>query len=192
MLSILTIRIKKNGQALGAIVVLLGALATAMQSAAQTTPLISGGMGFLTNTRGGNTSYIPVTSPLIAAPLGQHLLVEGRATLFEDFNPKGGGQAGYNHSHYAALTYLQLAYFANSHMTVVAGEFLTPFGTYNERLTPIWISNFQDVPLTMSLGNGTGSSVGGMLRGSAVSKPKFSIDYAAFYSAASSNQNFHS
>ena len=53
-------------------------------------------------------------------------------------------------------------------MTVVAGEFLTPFGTYNERLTPIWISNFESAPLIFPLGTmNTGSSVGGMVRGSA-------------------------
>jgi hypothetical protein len=118
--------------------------------------------------------------------------VEGRAALLEDFYPNGSGGSGYSHLHYVALTYLQMNYLVSSHMTVVAGEFLTPFGTYNERLTPIWISNFQDAPLSFNLGIGTGSSVGGILRGSAVSTSSFSLDYAAYYSAASSNQNFNS
>jgi hypothetical protein len=38
---------------------------------------------------------------------------------------------------------------------------------------------------------GTDSSVGGMLRGSAMSTPKFSIDYAAYFSAASTNPQFN-
>ena len=94
---------------------------------------------------------------------------------------------------FSGLTYLQLDYLATPHVTVVGGEFLTPFGTYNERLTPIWIGNFTDAPLIFSLGTmGTGSSVGGMLRGSAVSNSKFSVDYAAYFSAASTNSQFNS
>jgi hypothetical protein len=183
---------KWTGLSLGAALGLASALFPATTAAAQNTPLISGGAGFLTSTKGGTTSYIPTIQPLIAAPLGDHLLVEARAAILQDFYQKGNEQAGYNRLHYSALTFLQLNYLATSRLTVVAGEFLTPFGTYNERQTPIWISNFQDAPLIFSLGVGTGSSVGGMVRGSAVSTPQFSIDYAAYYSAASSNQNFNS
>ena len=144
----------------------MGALPLTPRSAAQNTPLISGGVGFFTSTNGGNTTYVPVISPLLAAPLGPHFLVESRATLLESFFPKGGGQDGYTSSPFLALSYLQLDYLATPHLTVVAGEFLTPFGTYNERLSPIWISNFQDAPLATGLGTmSTGSSVGGMLRG---------------------------
>jgi hypothetical protein len=174
------------------VIVLVAVLWVTVQSQAQDTPLISGGIGFLTATKGGNTSYFPTAQPLIAFPLGSNLLVEGRAALLEDFSPEGNGQADYSHFHYVALSYLQLDYIATAHATVVGGEFLTPFGTYNERLTPIWISNFEDAPLILSLGNGTGSSVGGMVRGSALSNSRYSIDYAAYYSAASSNQNFSS
>jgi hypothetical protein len=87
---------------------------------------------------------------------------------------------------------MQLNYLVKPHLTIIAGEFLTPFGTYNERLTPIWISNFQEAPLIFNLGAGTGSSDGGMLRGSAVSTSRVSVDYAAYYSAASANQSFNS
>lgn len=185
-------QMRTNGLALRMIVPLAGALLATVSTAAQNTPLISGGVGFLTSTKGGGTSFIPTIQPLIAAPLGEHFLVEARAGILQDFFPKGNGQTGYSRLHYSALTYMQLNYLASSHLTVVAGEFLTPFGTYNERQTPIWISNFEDAPLIFSLGVGTGSSVGGMVRGAAISIPKFSIDYAAYYSAASANQNFHS
>jgi hypothetical protein len=78
------------------------------------------------------------------------------------------------------------------HVTLVGGSFLIPFGTYNERLSPIWISNFQDGPLIGPLGvMSTGTGLGGMLRGSAVSRRKYSIDYAAYFSARSGNQQFN-
>jgi hypothetical protein len=74
---------------------------------------------------------------------------------------------------------------------VVGGSFLIPFGTYNERLSPIWIGNFQDAPLISSLGlMSSGTGLGGQVRGSAISRPKYSIDYAAYFSARSGNQQF--
>ena len=170
------------------IALLVTASFIAHNAAAQDTQLISGGVGFITITNGGNTTYLPVLSPLLAAPIGSHVLVESRATLIESFFPKGGGQIGYTSAPFLDLTYLQGDYLVSPHLTIVAGEFLTPFGTYNERLSPIWIGNFADGPLILPLGTmGTDSSVGGMLRGSAVSTPKFSIDYAAYFSAASTN-----
>lgn len=157
---------------------------------AQNTPLLSGGYGFFTSTNNG-TTYSPIAEPLIAVPLGDRVLVESRAVLTETFFPKGGGEAGYDHSHYIALTYLQGDIVATPHLTVVAGSFLTPFGTYNERLSPIWIQNLQDGPLIAGLGAmGTGTGLGGELRGSAVSKSKYSIDYVGYFSASSQNQQF--
>jgi hypothetical protein len=115
-------------------------------------PLISGGAGFLTNTNAGSTSYQLVAMPVLAAPIGEHLLVEARGTLLESFTPKGNGQEGYNTSHFLAWSYVQADYLATSHVTVVGGDFLIPFGTYNERLIPIWISNLQDAPLIFPIG----------------------------------------
>ena len=175
----------------GAAALIMCALSFTLHTAAQNTPLISGGVGFFTSTNGGNTTYTPVLSPVLVAPLGQHLLVESRANIIESFFPKGSGQTGYTSSPFIALSYLQLDYLATPHITAVTGLFLTPFGTYNERLSPIWISNFQDAPLITSLGTMTGAGVGEMLRGSAVSTPKFSIDYAAYFSAKSTNMQFN-
>ncbi len=159
---------------------------------AQDTPLLSGGLGFFTNTNNGATSYLPIAEPLIAAPLGKRFLIESRATLLESFNPKGGGQDGYNHSHFVALNYLSGDFILTPNITVIGGSFLTPFGTYNERLSPFWIANFQDGPLIAGLGTmQTGTSLGGQLRGSAISRPKYSIDYAAYFSAESGNEQFN-
>jgi hypothetical protein len=158
---------------------------------AQDTPLLSGGVGFFTNTTAGQTSYLPIIDPVIAAPIGNRILIESRAALLESYFPKGGGQTGYDHAHVISLTYLQGDFIASRHLTVVAGSFLTPFGTYNERLSPFWINNLQDGPLIASLGlMGTATSVGGQVRGSAISRNKFSIDYAAYFSARSGREQF--
>jgi hypothetical protein len=176
----------------------LSVLALIMLSAvpngtAQNMPLISGGVGFFTHTNGGNTSYLPLIEPLIAAPIGSHILVESRATLLESFSPNGNGQPGYSHSHFAGLTYLQGDYFATPHLTVVGGDFLIPFNTYNDRLSEIWISNFQDAPLISSLGvMSSGTGIGGMLSGSAIARRKYSINYNGWFSARSGNEQFSS
>lgn len=158
------------------------------QARAQDTPLLSGGVAFLTSTPGGNTTYLPIIEPLLAAPIGPHVLVESRAALLETFSPGGNG---YKHSHFVGLTYLSGDFLAGPHLTVVAGSYLLPFGTYNERLSPVWISNLQDGPLIANLGLvSSGSGVGGQLRGSAVATPNFSVDYAAWYSTHSGNDQF--
>jgi hypothetical protein len=165
-------------------------LTTVRYGTAQDTPILSGGVGFFTNTNGGNTTYSPIIEPLLAAPIGSHLLVESRAVLTESFFPSG---SGYDHNHFVALTYLQGDYIATPHLTVVGGSFLTPFGTYNERLSPIWIGNFQDGPLITGVGAmGTGTGLGGELRGSAISRRKYSIDYVGYFSARSGNEQFNS
>jgi len=167
------------------------AFCMAQLGCAQDTPLISGGVAFLTSTNGGNTTYTPLIEPLIAAPIGNHILIESRAAILESFFPKGGGESGYDHSHFAAFTYLQGDYIASRHLTVVGGDFLIPFNTYNERLSPVWISNLQDGPLIAALGlMSSGSGLGGMLRGNAISREKYSIDYAAYFSASSTNEQF--
>ena len=169
----------------------LVAVAITHYGSAQDTPLISGGVGFFTSTNGGNTTYYPIIEPLLAAPLGQHVLVESRAALIETFAPNGGNQPGYDHTHFIGLTYLQGDYVASRHFTIVGGDYLIPFNTYNERLSPIWIGNFQDGPLVAALGVlSSGSGLGGMLRGNAIARNKYSIDYAWFYSTRSGNEQF--
>ena len=171
---------------LGAAAMLI--LGSTFVSMAQDAPLLSGGIGFVTNTTGGQTAYVPVAQPLAAIPFGQHLLVESRAFLSEFYAPSPNG---YQHSHFIALTYLQGDILATRHLTIVAGSYLLPFGTYTERLTPIWIGNFQDEPLMEGLGTaGGGTGLGGQLRGSLISHPHYSFDYAAWFSGRSANSQF--
>ena len=158
---------------------------------AQEIPLLSGGLGFLTNTNAGSTSYQMVAVPVLAAPIGEHLLFEARGNLLESFSPAGNGQ-GYNSSHFLAWSYVQADYIATSHLTFVGGDFLVPFGTYNERLIPIWISNLQDAPLIFPIGTGTTTGLGGQVRGNLYSTSNVSVSYAAYVSAGSTNKQFQS
>ena len=169
----------------------LALLSALRYGVAQNTPLLSGGVGFFTATNAGQTSYQPLFEPLLAAPIGPHFLIESRAILLESFSPKGGNQSGYDHSRFISLTYLQGDYTLTSHVTLVGGTFLIPFNTYNDRLSPIWIGNFQAGPLTAGLGSlGTGAGTGGMLSGSAISRPKYSVSYNAFFSSRVDNSYF--
>jgi hypothetical protein len=156
----------------------------------QNTPLISGGVGFLTTTNGGVTALQPVVSPVAAVPLGEHLLVESRAYISSFIAPENGNSGPYKSDFFAGLQYLQLDYIATPRVTLTVGDFLTPFLTYNERLTPIWISNFQDAPLIYPIGNQQGSSVGAMLRGNAYSNSKVRLNYSAYFSVLSNVKQF--
>src|SRR5271163_1444397 len=98
---ILKIRSRRTGRPVRRMAFWLLLLGSALSAVGQNTPLLSGGVGFLTNTNGGNTTYTPVLEPVIAAPIGQHLLVESRATLLETWFPGTSSQPGYMHVHFA-------------------------------------------------------------------------------------------
>ncbi len=169
----------------------LAAVSAAKVAAAQDVPLLSGGVGFFTDTNNGSTTYQPHIEPLIAAPIGSSLLFESRAILLETYSPNGGGETGYSHSHYIGLIYMQGDYLATPHLTIVGGSFLLPFNTYNDRLSEIWIENLQDGPLIAGLGTmNTGTGVGGMLSGSAFSNNQVNFSYNAWFSSRSDNSYF--
>jgi len=172
--------------------IVIGLFAVFVQNGlAQDAPLISGGVAFFSNTNAGNTTYLPIIEPLLAAPLGPRVLIESRAALLETFAPQANNQNGYNHAHFIGLSYLQGDVIASSHFSFVAGDFLIPFNTYIERLSPVWIGNFQDGPLITALGTlSSGSGLGGMLRGNAIARSKISVDYSYFYSVRSGNAQF--
>lgn len=155
----------------------------------QNVPLISGGIGFFTRTNGGDTTYFPYIKPTAAVPLGNHALIESRVEIAEFLSPTT--QKGYKLSTFKTVDYLQGDIFAGSHLTIVAGQFLTPFGTYNERLTQIWNETLPDLPLIFGVGTmNTATSVGGMARGSAFSNEHVSLGYAAYYSSNLTNKYF--
>jgi hypothetical protein len=164
----------------------LGLLSVIPHSIAQNVPLISGGAAFETNTNGGNTTYAPTLMPLLALPVGNHVLFESRALLLDSIFPRP--TTGYDTQHFIGVTFAQVDYIVNPHITLVGGYFLTPFGTWNERLSPVWINPLQDGPLIFGIGNpGSGSGTGGEIRGNVVSTENYSVDYTAYVSAGSTN-----
>jgi hypothetical protein len=174
---------------------LAGALLTSLVAQAQSAPrvpLISGGIGMFSSTYEGSTFMQPVIAPVLAAPLGPHFLIESRADL-RGLLQQNNNTGPFHGSFTASLEYLQADYIASRHLTITAGRFLTPFGTYNERLTPIWIRNLQDAPLIFAIGTRTsGSSNGVMVRSNLYATRKISIDNAAFFSARVSDSQFQS
>ncbi len=163
------------------LILLLG-LTVTQCAIAQNTPMVSGGIGFLHGTSRGSTSFSPTVMPLVAAPIGRHLLFETRDYMLESVTPRSNGQSDQTKL-FTGVSYLQMDYIATKKMTFVAGKFLTPFGTYNERLSPIWIGNFQDSPLIFPVGNIGSTGTGGEVRGSLYSSAKVNLDYTAYVSA---------
>jgi hypothetical protein len=160
-------------------------------AASQNTPMITGGVGFFSSTTKGPTSFDPTVMPLVAVPITQRFLLESRGYALESVTPRRNNESDQTKSFYG-LSFLQLDYLATQHLTFVAGKFLTPFATYNERLSPIWIGNFQAAPLIFSIGTLNGAGTGGELRGSLVSNAKVSVDYATYLSGNVTAKDFKS
>ena len=154
-------------------------------AAAQNTPLISGGIGFFSDTTGGVNTLQPAVAPVLTAPLGKYLLVESRGDIREVYT--SGANNLYQGEFVAGLEFLQIDYLAASQLIIVGGKFLIPFGTYNERLSPFWIPNFQNAPLITAIGTRTsGACNGGMLRGALIAHDNLQINYNAYFSGSSS------
>lgn len=153
-------------------------------------PVITGSAGFIYSKDAGQTALQPIINPILLFPLGSKFLVEADAFL-QGYVARSSPGGSYEWQSFNSIEYLQLDYVVNSHITIVAGRFLTPFNIYNERLGPIWIHNFQDDPIIYPIGTRTtGSSDGGMVRGVAVSRPDWLLNYTAFFSALSNTSHF--
>jgi len=157
---------------------------------AQNVPVISGGLGFQESENIGAYQFQPVVAPLFISPIGKDLLFESRFYFAEGIARQDGTTGPYQGTLFRFIQYLQLDYIASPHITFVAGRFLTPFATYNERLSPIWIQNLQDAPLIVPIGDPDGSSDGAMVRGVVFSKPSVQVNYLGFFSAQTSNSQF--
>lgn len=160
-------------------------LTSCLPAIAQNVPIISGGLGFLSSRVAGGDIYQPALAPVVAAPIGNHLLGEARFD-FREFFSQNGHTGPYYSTFFKSIPYLQLDYIANPKLTIVGGRFLTPFNTYNERLSALWQQNFQDAPIISALGTRTtGSSDGVMVRGNAYSSEKVKLSYTTYFSASS-------
>ncbi len=159
-------------------------------SAQSSTFILSGGVQFVGTSNAGFTFYQPVISPVLAAPLGDHWLIESRAVLQGFFARQDGTTGPYQGQFFTALDYAELDYIANSHLTITVGRFITPFNIYAERYGAVWIRNFQDPAIIFPIGTRTSaSSDGAMIRGVAVAREKWQWNYTAYFSALSTVQN---
>jgi|SRR5579863_543146 len=161
-------------------------------SAQSDVPILSGGAGFLGATQGGSSLFQPVVAPVLTVPLGEKWLIESRADLRGVIFREDGTTGPYQGQFFGTLEYLQVDYNANSHLTITAGRFLSPFGIFNERLSAIWISKFQDAPEIAAIGTGVGYSDGFMLRGALISNRRYAVNYTAYFSALSTITKFES
>src|SRR6516164_1875360 len=134
---------------------LLGGLRLAAQA---TIPTISGGLQFASTTSGGVTTMQPVIQPVVLIPMGERWLIESRGSFTEFIFRENGDSGPYHAKTFSSLDYVQLDFLADPHLTISVGRFLLPFGMFNERLTPIWLRNFQDVPIILAIGNLTTAS----------------------------------
>jgi hypothetical protein len=145
-------------------------------------PILTSGMGFVTQFQGGQPNLDPLVSPIFLVPLGDHWLIESRDTFEADFTQPSGSNA-YHGSVLKEVDYLQLDYIANPYLTVTVGRYLTPFGIFNERLYPIWIRNLQTDPLILPIATGpSGAGTGAMVRGGFPLSRKVNLNYAAYFS----------
>jgi hypothetical protein len=154
-------------------------------SRAQDAPVISGAAGFISTTSAGQTFLQPVIAPVLVLPLGDNFLIESRADL-RGFIARENGTGPYQGQFITTFEYGQLDYLVNKRLTISVGRYLTPFNTYNERLTAIWIHDLPDAPLIYPIGTRTSaSSNGAMVRGVAANTSDFELNYAAYFSAGS-------
>ena len=170
----------------------LALFAITAASAQSNVPIISGGAGFFGATQGGITFFQPVVAPVLAVPLGENWLIESRADLRGFVSREDGATGPLQDQFFGTLEYLQLDYNANSHLTITAGRFLTPFGIFNERLSAIWINKFQDAPVIAAIGTADGYSDGFMLRGALISRRRYAVNYTAYFSTLSTITKFES
>lgn len=119
-------------------------LATSAQPGT-TKPLLTGwaGAGF-EDRKGEKSTFTATFDPILLWKLSDRLFFEGELEFGLNRNPDtGAGETEVN------LEYANLSYIANDYLTLKAGRFLAPFGTFADRLHPGWINKLPDQPLAV-------------------------------------------
>lgn len=111
-------------------------LATKAQTGT-TKPLITGwaDVGFA-DRKGGDSTFSASFNPILLWKLSDRLFFEGEVELELEGNETE-----------IDLEYANLSYIVNDYLTLKGGRFLSPFGTFAERLHPGWINKLPDAPL---------------------------------------------
>lgn len=148
-------------------------------------PILTGATAWFTKVNGGKVVDEPWIIPVLLVPVGDKWLVEGRFSYWPVFARGANGQFTTIANIYD-LDYATVDYIANRYLTLVGGQFLTPFGMYNERLQPYWIRALQGTPLTNSISSNTG--LGGEARGAfPVGTQNVNLNYAFYFSTNNTN-----
>jgi hypothetical protein len=151
------------------------------------TPLLSGTFAYVQNKNAGATALEPQIETVLLVPFSSHVLLESRAEFTGFFTRQFGTSGPFGGKVFKTVDYAQVDWLANTHLIASAGAYLLPFGLYNERLSPLWIRNLQDPPITAVVGTrpfGIGDGV--MFRGNVRETDRYSVQYTAYFSVRSS------
>jgi hypothetical protein len=161
------------------------ATAQGQDEAIKPIPILTGATAWFTKVNAGKVQDSPWIIPVLLLPVGDKWLVEGRFAYWPIFARGSNGQYTVTGNEYS-LQYATVDYIANRYVTFVAGQFLTPFGMYNERLAPFWIRNLQGTPLANSISSNTG--LGGEVRGGfPAGTQNVNLNYAFYFSTNNTN-----
>lgn len=136
--------------------------------------LISGYMSAtFADSDGPASSFSAHFNPILVWRLDERLLAEAEFQ-FE------AGETGEHDGGGASLEYAQISYSLCDSATVAAGQFLSPFGIFNERYHPDWINRLPNAPLGFGHeGLVPASLLGAQVRGG-VNVGSALVRYAAF------------
>lgn len=100
----------------------------------------------------------------------------GAADTEEEVTPGGSGAM-------VMLGFANLIYILNDYMTLTAGQFIAPIGTFQERMHPAWVNKLPDAPIGFSHHHSMAPAeiVGIQLRGG-IPFGKMKMNYAAYVS----------
>lgn len=149
-------------------------------------PVLTGFVGVGTNFEPGQQEIAPDLSPILLIPIGNWFLFESEGEFAGSYTHLTGQP--WDRHWDKGIEYIQGDIFVNRYLTLVGGRFLTPFGTFNERLHPGWIRNFQTAPFITAFE--MTDSNGGQARGAVAVNRNLDINYAGYFSASSNRAWF--
>jgi len=146
-------------------------------------PVVTGGISFNAQFEPGQQTMLPVIAPVFLVPIGKRGLIQ--AEFEAEAETVHHSDTGFDPVPVdKSLEYAEFDYFLNRFVTVVAGRVAEAFNIYKERLDARWIRNLQEPPLIFAFSDASGN--GGELRGGIPISGAVDLNYAAYYSAATS------
>src|SRR5580692_3640261 len=100
-------------------------------------PVISGAFAYIQNANGGSQSLAPQINPVLLVPMGHSLLFDAHVDFTGFFTRQNGTSGPYGGEVFKTIEDAQLDWLADSHMIVVGGRYILPFGLYHERMSPV-------------------------------------------------------